>query len=293
VTTLSPPKALLLDHGGVLMRTVRHPERLAGFADRVLALVGPGAGLDHDSVLSDITSGRAAYGAWKNGSVRSPAPREIGHRELWEDLIAADWPPAARTLVGAEALPLCREMTLAEGDKQVAPGMAETLRLARAHGVRTGVVSNTLLGSLNRELARRLGTDPYLDVQVYSDEVGLRKPAPEIIRMAARALSVEPADCWYVGDNYDRDVVCGKRAGVGVTVLMRPAARRDPAARPQPDVEVADGQVQHALLRAVLTGSDGDGDGDGNTGEDGHVNVHGNGESDEVCRPGTGEKVRS
>jgi FMN phosphatase YigB (HAD superfamily) len=253
VTTLRPPRALLLDHGGVLMRSVKHPERLAAFADRVLALVGPGSGFDRESLLRDIEAGKAAYRAWKNGSVRSPEPREIRHRELWEDFIAADWPPAARALVGAEAVPLCREMTLAEGDKAVAAGMMETLQLAREHGVRTGIVSNTLLGSLNRDLARQFGTHPYLDVQVYSDEIGLRKPAPGTIWMAARALSVAPADCWYVGDNYDRDVVCGMRAGVGATILMRAAGRRDPGARPQPDAEVADGLELLALLRAALT----------------------------------------
>lgn len=252
VTTLRPPRALLLDHGGVLMRSVRHPERLAVFADRVLALIGPGAGLDRDAVLADIEAGKAAYRAWKNGHVRTPEPREIGHRELWEDFVAADWTPAARALVGAEAVPLCREMTLAESDKAVAPGMLETLRLAREHGVRTGIVSNTLLGSLNRDLARHFGTHPYLDVQIYSDEIGLRKPAPETLRMAARALSVDPADCWYVGDNYDRDVVCGRRAGIGATILMRPADRRDAAVRPQPDAEVADGPELLDLLRAAL-----------------------------------------
>ncbi|WP_329372678.1 HAD family hydrolase [Streptomyces sp. NBC_00669] len=255
MTTPGPPRALLLDHGGVLMRSVKHPERLAAFADRVLALVSPAAGLDRDAVLADIVAGKAAYRSWKNGHVRTPEPREIGHRELWEDFIAADWPAAARALVGAEARPLCREMTLAESDKEVAPGMLETLKLAREHGVRTGIVSNTLLGSLNRDLARRFGTHPYLDVQVYSDEIGLRKPAPEMIRTAARALSVDPADCWYVGDNYDRDVVCGRRAGAGATILMRPADRRDPSARPRPDTEVADGLELLALLRAALTRS--------------------------------------
>ncbi|MEV5609531.1 HAD family hydrolase [Streptomyces sp. NPDC052225] len=250
---IAPPRALLLDHGGVLVRSVQHPERMRDFAGRVLALLGPGAGLDHDTVLADIAAGRAAYRAWKNGLVRTGEPREIRHRELWEDFIAADWPTAARALVGAEAVPLCRELILAESDKTLAPGMPETLRLARAHGVRTGVVSNTLLGSLNRDMAERLGTAPCLDVQVYSDEIGLRKPAADTIRLAARALSVDPADCWYVGDNYDRDVLCGRRAGVGVTVLMRPAGRRDPAARPRPDVAVADGHGLYELLRAALT----------------------------------------
>jgi FMN phosphatase YigB (HAD superfamily) len=235
------------------MRSVKRPERLAAFAASVLARLGPRTGLDLDAVSSDITAGKAAYRAWKNGHVRSPEPREMGHRELWTDFIAADWPPAARALVGAEALPLCRAMTLAESDKTVAPGMLETLRLARAHGVRTGVVSNTLVGSLNRDLARQCGTDPYLDVQVYSDEIGLRKPDPRTIRLAARALSVAPADCWYVGDHYDRDVVCGRRAGVGTTILMRPAGHRDAGARPQPDVEVADGFELLGLLRTALT----------------------------------------
>ncbi|HUR06006.1 MAG TPA: HAD hydrolase-like protein [Nonomuraea sp.] len=31
---------------------------------------------------------------------------------------------------------------------------------------------------------------------------------------------MDPADAWYVGDNLDRDVVRGRRAGVGMTVLM-------------------------------------------------------------------------
>ncbi|THA33407.1 HAD family hydrolase [Streptomyces sp. A1277] len=256
MTTLRPPRALLLDHGGVLMRSVKHPERTAAFAARVHALIGPSAGLGRDCVLSDIEAGKAAYRTWKNGHARTPAPREIGHRELWEDFIAADWPPAARALVGAEATWLCRELILAESDKTVAPGMLETLRLAREHGVRTGIVSNTLVGSLNRDLARRFGTHPLLDVQVYSDETGRRKPDPEMIHLAARALSVDPADCWYVGDNYDRDVVCGMRAGAGATILMRPAERRDPKARPQPDAEVADGGELLDLLRAALAHHD-------------------------------------
>ncbi|MFF5338410.1 HAD family hydrolase [Streptomyces sp. NPDC013181] len=256
MTTLRPPRALLLDHGGVLMRSVKHPERMAGFAARVHALTGPAPGLDRAAVLAGITAGRAAYRAWKNGLARTPEPREIRHRELWEDFIAADWPPAARALVGAEATWLCRELVLAESDRTVAPGMLDTLRLARRHGVRTGIVSNTLVGALNRDLARRFGTDPLLDVQVYSDETGRRKPDPEMIRLAARALSVAPSDCWYVGDHYDRDVVCGKRAGAGATILMRPADRRDPQARPRPDAEVADGTELLDLLRTALTHHD-------------------------------------
>lgn len=250
-----PPRALLLDHGGVLVRSVKHPERLPAFADRVLALAGGLTGLTRERVLHDIRAGRAAYGDWKNGNARSAAPREVTHRELWAEFIAADWPGPARAAVTAEATGLCRALVLAESDKTPDPAIAEVLRLCREHDVRTGVVSNTLVGALNREAAQAGGIAPYLGVQAYSDETGLRKPGPHLLLLAAQALSTDPADCWYVGDNYDRDVVCGRRAGVGRTVLMRPEDRLDPTARPQPDAVVHDGDGLLELLRTALTGA--------------------------------------
>ena len=38
---------------------------------------------------------------------------------------------------------------------------------------------------------------------------------------AARALGVAPSDCWYVGDKPYRDLICGRRAGIGTSILMR------------------------------------------------------------------------
>ncbi|MER6115677.1 HAD family hydrolase [Streptomyces sp. NPDC001743] len=251
-----PPRALLLDHGGVLIRSVKRPERMPAFADRVLALAGGLTGLDRERVLHDIRTGRAAYGDWKNGNARRAAPREVTHRELWAEFIAADWPEAARAAVTAEATALCRGLVLAEGDKAHDPAVIQVLRLCREHGIRTGIVSNTLVGALNREMAAAGGIAPYLGVQVYSDETGHRKPGPHLLLLAARALGTDPADCWYVGDNYDRDVVCGIRAGVGRTVLMRPEARLDPGARPQPDTVVHDGEGLLELLRSALTRPD-------------------------------------
>ncbi|HEY9327207.1 MAG TPA: HAD family hydrolase [Streptomyces sp.] len=249
-----PPRALLLDHGGVLVRSVKRPERMPAFADHVLGLAGGLTGLDRERVLHDIRAGRAAYGDWKNGNARSTAPREVTHRELWSEFIAADWPAPARAAVTAEATALCRALVLAESDKAHDPAMTDVLLLCEAHGIRTGIVSNTLVGALNREMAAAGGLAPHLGVQVYSDETGHRKPGPYLLLLAARALGTDPADCWYVGDHYDRDVVCGIRAGVGRTILMRPEDRLDPTARPQPDTVVHDGEGLLELLRSATTG---------------------------------------
>lgn len=251
--TMLRPRAVLLDHGGVLARSTKRPERVVELAHRIrdMIVAAGGEAPDAADILADIRAGQAAYKAWKNGNVRRPSPREIRHRELWGEFIAADWPESARTLVTVEATPLCRAL-VAQSDKVLAPGMRDVLEACQDNGIAVGLVSNTLIGAANRALARTWGTEKYFATQVHSDEVGRRKPDPEMIWMATRALGLDPADCWYVGDNYDRDVLCGRRAGIGCAVLMRPPDRVDPTARPQPDVTVADGVELADLLRGVL-----------------------------------------
>jgi FMN phosphatase YigB (HAD superfamily) len=43
-------------------------------------------------------------------------------------------------------------------------------------------------------------------VLVFSDEVGVRKPAPEVFLHACHGLGVEPATVLFVGDDLERDV---------------------------------------------------------------------------------------
>jgi FMN phosphatase YigB (HAD superfamily) len=253
----APPRAVLLDHGGVVVRSVKDPDGLARFATGVhQILADAGAEVpDEAELLADIQAGLDCYKSWKNGNVRRPHPREIGHREFWVELVAADWPEAARTLVGAEATPLCRAMVESRGSKELGPGMREFFEFCAQAGVRTGIVANTMVGAINRDLARAWGTEKYLAVQVHSDETGIRKPDPEAIWLATRALDLEPAQVWFVGDNYDRDVRGARRAGVGRAVLMRPPDQVEPSTRPQPDDVVSDGFGLTELLRAAVQGA--------------------------------------
>ncbi len=64
-------------------------------------------------------------------------------------------------------------------------------------------------------------------VEVHSDAAGVRKPNPEMILRATRKLGIEAGDAWYVGDNFDRDVLCGRRAGIGGNILMEASATYD------------------------------------------------------------------
>ena len=66
--------------------------------------------------------------------------------------------------------------------------------------------------------AEAFGLAERLDVLVFSEEVGLRKPDPEIFLHACRQLEVETAATMYVGDNLVTDVQGA--ADVGMTTVQ-------------------------------------------------------------------------
>lgn len=76
---------------------------------------------------------------------------------------------------------------------------------------RLGVVSN-FYGNLT-SVTRELAIDRYFDVEVDSTVVGVRKPDPEIFRIALKRLNCDPARASVVGDSYDRDIVPAKSIG--------------------------------------------------------------------------------
>jgi epoxide hydrolase-like predicted phosphatase len=74
--------------------------------------------------------------------------------------------------------------------------MQDAVGRARAAGVRTGLISNSWGTSrYDRALLGRL-----FDGVVISGEAGIRKPAPEIYALGARAIELEPGECVFVDD---------------------------------------------------------------------------------------------
>jgi len=101
------------------------------------------------------------------------------------------------------------------------PAAVPLLRELRASGLRIGLICNTSVtpGWALRRLLDGWGIGPLLEVQLYSDELGLRKPAPGVFREAARQLGVEPAALLHVGDRPDVDAAGAKTAGAhGIVV---------------------------------------------------------------------------
>lgn len=252
---LTRPTALLLDFGGVVVATTGRPTWAHDLAAELHAsLTAAGcADLTAEHIEADLKAGSTADSHWKNAMSRPAAPEEMTYRRFWTEFVAADWPPAALAWVTAHAEPLCHRMGELKQDRATRDGMTELLDLCDELGIPVAIVSNALAGSVHRDYMAAHGLDKRVALQVYSDEVAVRKPNPEMIRIAARALDTDPAGCWYVGDNYDRDVLCGRRAGAGGTILMeaRGTYDRPYVVQAEPDAVVADPYgLRDLLLRA-------------------------------------------
>jgi HAD superfamily hydrolase (TIGR01549 family) len=221
---LAAPRALLLDFGGVIVETARIPgweDRLAEKVEAVLGKAGAGAVvLTRQRIVADILAGCIADSHWKNAMSRPLSPPELTYEQFWGDFVAADWPEAARQAVIAEARELCRQMGHLRSRRQLRDGMAELLDRCDATGVPVGIVSNALSGQVHIDFLEEHGWTERFAAKIHSDEARVRKPNPEMIHIACRELGVEPRDAWYVGDNFDRDVLCGVRAGIGGNILM-------------------------------------------------------------------------
>jgi len=69
---------------------------------------------------------------------------------------------------------------------------------------------------------------------VFSDELGLRKPQPDIFNEALRLLDVKPKETIHIGDNPELDVVGAKAANIYV-IYLKQSGEPYPDGLPKPD----------------------------------------------------------
>jgi HAD superfamily hydrolase (TIGR01549 family) len=222
------PRALLLDFGGVIVLSTKPSGWQELVADEILRLVGAEVLPDRSRILADISAGSTAAALWRNAMSRPRHPVELEQRTFVLDFIAADWSDAARAALEPHVQRISYVMSATKEHRTLLDGIEDLLIWCRTVGMPVAVVSNASCGEVHRDYLAAAGLTDYFVAEIYSDEVGLRKPNPDIIQLGCVAVDVPAADCWYVGDHLDRDVLCGVRAGVGANVLIpgpHPASR--------------------------------------------------------------------
>jgi len=198
------PRALLVDYGGVLTTSVT--TSFAAFCvangvspERMKGLMGAAYGSDPASAGPDAE----LIPSMETGTL----PADEFDRRL------------AAILSEGLAEPLDPTDLTARMLAQITPDerMIEAVRIARGHGVKTALVSNTW----SLEASPSASLDIF-DVRVLSGQEGVRKPQPEIYLRAAARLGVEPNGCVFVDDLPSN--VEGARAAGMTGVLHRDAA---------------------------------------------------------------------
>jgi putative hydrolase of the HAD superfamily len=95
--------------------------------------------------------------------------------------------------------------------------MVAAVKDIRAAGTLTGLISNSWSTShYDRDLLREL-----FDVAVISAEVHMHKPQPEIYRLAAERIGVQPGECIFVDDLREN---CEGAEAVGMTAVRHRSA---------------------------------------------------------------------
>jgi putative hydrolase of the HAD superfamily len=100
------------------------------------------------------------------------------------------------------------------------PGALETLTELRARGLPLGLISMCA-----PDTPAMWHASPFaglVDVEVFSSEVGLRKPDPAIYRYAYERLGAEPTECLYCGDGAYRELTGAAELGMTAVEIRDP-----------------------------------------------------------------------
>jgi putative hydrolase of the HAD superfamily len=160
---------LLVDYGGVLTSNLF--DSFGAFCAQ--------EGIDPDTIGRSFREDRAA-------------------RQLLIDLETGklaeeEFEPQFAAMLGVNPVQLIDRMFA--GSARDEPMVAAVLN-ARRQGVRTGLISN----SWGTRRYDRAQLSELFDGVVISGEVGIRKPAPEIYRLGAQRIGVDPSACVFVDE---------------------------------------------------------------------------------------------
>jgi putative hydrolase of the HAD superfamily len=187
---------------------------------------------DDELLVAGHRAGLEAIGHRSDAAADALTARYLREAQLqdWEAVEEVEYPELARTMLGDVGVAVDDDELVRFLDAEHAAwaparkiaSMSEAL-LDSLHdrGLKTGLVSNAWdpRWLLERDLDE-MGLLPRLDAIVFSSEVGVRKPRPEIFYRALDALGVEPGRAMFVGDRLEADIKGAAELGMTTVQAM-------------------------------------------------------------------------
>lgn len=114
------------------------------------------------------------------------------------------------------------------GSCPLRPGVAELLAAARARGQRLAIATTTSHGNIDALLSRALGKRwaADFDAVVAGDDVGHKKPAPDVYLEVLARLKLGASDCVAIEDS-GNGLIAASRAGIPVLIVRSVFFRDD------------------------------------------------------------------
>ena len=211
-------KAVLFDLGGT-MHTSSSPEgRDVRFAGRILER------LEDYGIQLETTPEELAKLLHTNSEVykhhTEQTLRELPAAEIWSEYYLRDMGVSRETLE-----PIAEELSFLYDYERTRimrrPHLKQTIAALRDMGIRVGVISNIISTSVAPHFLSEYGILEAMECVILSSVTGIRKPDPEIFRIAERAMHLNPEELAYVGDTLSRDVKGVRNAGWRCMIQIR------------------------------------------------------------------------
>jgi putative hydrolase of the HAD superfamily len=122
---------------------------------------------------------------------------------------------------------------------ELLPGAAEAVAEILRMGLRLAVISNAAYAPFLGWALDQFGLAEAFEQVVVSAAVGWRKPGTEIFTLTLARLGLPGEACAYIGDDYAKDVVAPKRAGLRA-IWYNPLQTTPPDAAAEPEAVVGD-----------------------------------------------------
>ena len=202
-------KGVFFDLGGTLRILDAVPEYRAKARARMAELVSAD---DPEALHAKIEERYEPYREWALSE-----NKEAGDYELWAKWLLPELPEETLRRI-------CHEMTYqyrqAKGIRRVVDGGLEVIHTLRQRGYKLGIISNLIGENEIFDWLREDGLEPCFDAVVLSSVCHIRKPDPEIYRIACREMGLAPEECVSIADNLKRDITGAKAAGIGANILF-------------------------------------------------------------------------
>lgn len=219
-------RAVLFDLGGTLHVCSSDEKRKLWFAQRVLGRLG------EYGIFPDISPQALSLQLQENAE-RYKREAEKTLRELPPEIVWNDYYLKEQALGRETLAPLAEELSFLYDYERVCnmrrPHLIACMDALKADGLRLGLISNILSRTIVPHFVAEYGLEPYMECVLTSAGTGIRKPDPEIFRMAEKQMGLSPDEMAYVGDTLSRDVR-GARAArwrMVIQIYSPTAAKRD------------------------------------------------------------------